>query len=69
MNKQRLYDLIKNIKETLEIMDKAFSKLDIIEDEDLILLIKLSIKQSFLEYFILIESFTSMCLKKFRIYT
>ncbi len=68
MNKQRLYELIKNIKETLALLDKALSKLNENKDEDLNELIKSSIKQSFLEYFILIESFTSMCLKELKIY-
>ncbi|WP_315118398.1 HepT-like ribonuclease domain-containing protein [uncultured Clostridium sp.] len=68
MNKQRLYDLIKNIKETLALLDKALLKLNEIEDGDLNTLIKSSVKQSFLEYFILIESFTSMCLKELKIY-
>lgn len=68
MNKQRLYDLIVNIKESLAMMDKALKKLEVIEDEELQLLIRSSVKQSFLEYFILIESFTSMCLKELKIY-
>lgn len=68
MNKQRLYDLIVNIKDTLAMIDKALEKLNTIEDEDLKLLIKSSLKQSFLEYFILIESFSSMCLKELKIY-
>lgn len=68
MNKQRLYDLIKNIKETLALLDKALYKLEEIKEEDLKTLIESSIKQSFLEYFILIESFTSMCLKELKVY-
>lgn len=68
MNKQRLYDLIVNIKDTLAMIDKALEKLNTIEDEDLKVLIKSSLKQSFLEYFILIESFSSMCLKELKIY-
>lgn len=68
MNKERLYDVIKNIKKTLTILDKALIKLEEIQDEDLNILIKSSIKQSFLEYFILIENFTSLCLKDLRIY-
>lgn len=60
--------VIKNIKETLTILDKALIKLEEIQDEDLNILIKSSIKQSFLEYFILIENFTSLCLKDLRIY-
>lgn len=68
MNKVRLYDLIKNIKETIALLDKALFKLKEIEDEDLSNLIKSSIKQTFLEYFILVESFTSMCLKELKLY-
>ena len=68
MNKERLYDIIKNIKETISLLDKAFEKLEIIDDEDLKELIKSSIKQSFLEYFILIENFTSLCLKELKLY-
>ncbi|NEU04333.1 MULTISPECIES: HepT-like ribonuclease domain-containing protein [Clostridium] len=68
MNKERLYDIIKNIKETLGILDKALVKLYEVEDEDIKILIKSSIKQSFLEYFILIESFTSLCLKELKQY-
>ena len=68
MNKYRLYDLIKDIKETLSLLDKALYKLKEIEDKDLNTLIKSSVKQSFLEYFILVESFTSMCLKDLKIY-
>lgn len=68
MNKFRLYDLIKNVKETMGLIDKALFKLKEIEDEDLSALIKSSIKQTFLEYFILIESFTSMCLKELKVY-
>jgi uncharacterized protein YutE (UPF0331/DUF86 family) len=68
MNKLRLYDLIKNIMDTMGLLDKALSKLKEIEDEDLNSLIKSSIKQTFLEYFILIESFTSMCLKELKLY-
>jgi len=68
MNKFRLYDLIKNIKETMGLLDKALFKLKEIKDEDLSSLIKSSIKQTFLEYFILIESFTSMCLKELKLY-
>lgn len=68
MNKQRLYDLIVNIKDTLAMIDRALEKLNTIEDEELKLLIKSSLKQSFLEYFILIESFSSMCLKELKIY-
>lgn len=68
MNKQRLYDLILNIKETLAMLDKALEKMESVEDEELQMLIKSSVKQSFLEYFILIESFTSMCLKEFKMY-
>lgn len=68
MNKQRLYDLIKNVKETLALLDKALYKLDEVKEEDLNELIKSAIKQSFLEYFILIESFTSMCLKELKVY-
>lgn len=68
MNKERLYDLIKNIKEALSLLDKALFKLNEIKDEDLKILIESSVKQSFLEYFILIESFTSMCLKELKIY-
>lgn len=48
--------------------DKALFKLKEIEDEDLSSLIKSSIKQTFLEYFILIESFSSMCLKELKLY-
>ncbi|MDU1230454.1 hypothetical protein AB2T96_17775 [Clostridium butyricum] len=48
MNKERLYDIIKNIKETLSLLDKALIKLNIVEDEDLKELIKSSVKQSFL---------------------
>lgn len=68
MNKERLYDIIKNIKETISLLDKAFEKLEIIDDEDLKELIKSSVKQSFLEYFILIENFTSLCLKELKLY-
>ncbi|GAA0730516.1 hypothetical protein GCM10008905_31920 [Clostridium malenominatum] len=68
MNKKKLYELIKDIKETLVLLDKALLKLHEIKDEDLNTLIKSSIKQSFLEYFILIENFTSMCLKELKIY-
>ncbi|BAH06871.1 hypothetical protein CKR_1820 [Clostridium kluyveri NBRC 12016] len=68
MNKLRLYDLIKNIEETISLLNKALFKLEEIEDEDLSSLIKSSIKQTFLEYFILIESFTSMCLKELKLY-
>lgn len=68
MNKKKLYELIKDLKETLALLDKALTKLNEIEDEDLNTLIKSSIKQSFLEYFILIENFTSMCLKELKIY-
>lgn len=68
MNKERLYDIIKNIKETLSLLDKALIKMDVLEDEDLRELIKSSLKQSFLEYFILIENFTSFCLKELRVY-
>ncbi|WP_283624797.1 DUF4145 domain-containing protein [Clostridium butyricum] len=68
MNKERLYDIIKNIKETLSLLDKALIKMDVLEDEDLRELIKSSLKQSFLEYFILIENFTSLCLKELRVY-
>ncbi|APM39286.1 HepT-like ribonuclease domain-containing protein [Clostridium kluyveri] len=68
MNKLRLYDLIKNIEETISLLNKALFKLEEIEDEDLNSLIKSSIKQTFLEYFILIESFTSMCLKELKLY-
>lgn len=68
MNKLRLYDLIKNIEETIGLLNKALFKLEEIEDEDLNSLIKSSIKQTFLEYFILIESFTSMCLKELKLY-
>lgn len=68
MNKERLYDIIKSIKETLSLLDKGLNKLEILEDEDIKELIKSSIKQSFLEYFILIESFTSLCLKELKLY-
>lgn len=68
MNRERLYDIIKNIKETLSLLDKALIKLEIIDDEDIKELIKSSVKQSFLEYFILIESFTSLCLKELKLY-
>lgn len=68
MNKQRLYDLIKNLKETLALLDKALIKLEEIKEDDLNTLIKSSIKQSFLEYFILLENFTSMVLKELKIY-
>lgn len=68
MNKGRLYDIIKNLKETLALLDKALIKLEIIDDDDLKELIKSSVKQSFLEYFILIENFTSLCLKELRLY-
>lgn len=68
MNKLRLYDLIKNIKETMSLLDKALFKLKEVEDEDLRSLIKSSLKQTFLEYFILTESFTSMCLKELKLY-
>lgn len=68
MNKNRLYDIIKNIRETLALLDKALVKIDEIDDEDISILIKSSIKQSFLEYFILIESFTSLCLKELKQY-
>ena len=68
MNKLRLYDLIKNTEETISLLNKALFKLEEIEDEDLNSLIKSSIKQTFLEYFILIESFTSMCLKELKLY-
>ncbi|MFL0197110.1 hypothetical protein ACJDU8_16315 [Clostridium sp. WILCCON 0269] len=68
MNKLRLYDLIKNIEETMTLLNKALLKLEEIEDEDLNSLIKSSVKQTFLEYFILIESFTSMCLKELKLY-
>lgn len=68
MNKERLYDIIKNIKETISLLDKAFEKLEIVDDEDLKELIKSSVKQSFLEYFILIENFTSLCLKELKLY-
>lgn len=68
MNKFKLYDLIKNIMETMGLLDKALFKLKEIEDEDLSILIKSSIKQTFLEYFIFIESFTSMCLKELKLY-
>ena len=50
------------------LLDKALFKLKEIKDEDLSSLIKSSIKQTFLEYFILIESFTSMCLKELKLY-
>lgn len=56
------------MKETMELLDKALVKLKEVEDEDLNSLIKSSIKQTFLEYFILIESFTSMCLKELKLY-
>ncbi len=46
MNKERLYDIIKNIKETLSLLDKALIKMDVLEDEDLRELIKSSLKQS-----------------------
>ena len=68
MNKERLYDIIKSIKETLALLDKALIKLEILDDEDIKELIKSSVKQSFLEYFILIESFTSLCLKELKLY-
>lgn len=68
MNRERLYDIIKNIKETLSLLDKALIKLEVIDDEDIKELIKSSVKQSFLEYFILIESFTSLCLKELKLY-
>lgn len=68
MNKQRLYDLIRSIKEVLALLDKALYKLDEFKEEDLKTIIESSIKQSFLEYFILIESFTSMCLKELKVY-
>lgn len=68
MNKQRLYDIINNIKETITLLDKALIKLEQITDEDLNTLIKSSVKQCFLEYFILIESFTSLCLKELKVY-
>ncbi|WP_315081529.1 HepT-like ribonuclease domain-containing protein [uncultured Clostridium sp.] len=68
MNRERLYDIIKNIRETLSLLDKALIKLEVIDDEDIKELIKSSVKQSFLEYFILIESFTSLCLKELKLY-
>lgn len=68
MNRERLYDIIKNIKETLSLLDKALIKLEVIDDDDIKELIKSSVKQSFLEYFILIESFTSLCLKELKLY-
>lgn len=68
MNKERLYDIIKNIKETLSLLNKALVKLDTIDDEDLKEIIKSSVKQSFLEYFTLIENFTSLCLKELKLY-
>lgn len=68
MNKERLYDIIINIKDTLSLLDKALVKLNEVDDDDIKSLIKSSIKQSFLEYFILIESFTSLCLKELKLY-
>lgn len=68
MNKERLYDIIRNIKETLSLLDKGLLKLDTVEDEDMIEFIKSSVKQSFLEYFILVENFTSLCLKELKLY-
>ena len=68
MNKERLYDIIRIIKETLSLLDKGLLKLDTVEDEDMIEFIKSSVKQSFLEYFILVENFTSLCLKELKLY-
>ena len=68
MNKERLFEIINNLKETLSLLDKALEKLEIVEDEDIKELIKSSVKQSFLEYFILVESFTSLCLKELKLY-
>lgn len=68
MNKERLYDIIINIKDTLSLLDKALVKLNEVDDDDIKSLIQSSIKQSFLEYFILIESFTSLCLKELKLY-
>ena len=68
MNKERLFEIINNLKETLSLLDKALEKLEIVEDEDIKELIKSSVKQSFLEYFILVESFTSLWLKELKLY-
>ena len=68
MNKERLYDIIINIKDTLSLLDKALVKLNEVDDDDIKSIIQSSIKQSFLEYFILIESFTSLCLKELKLY-
>ena len=68
MNKHRLYELIKDMNETLSLLDVALLKINSVEDELINTLIKSSIKQSFLEYFILIENFTCLCLKDLKIY-
>ncbi|MGL4848874.1 MAG: hypothetical protein ACRC28_08070 [Clostridium sp.] len=68
MNKERLYDIIKNERETVALLEKALERYKKVEDEDLKEIIKSAIKQSFLEYFILIENFTSITLKELKIY-
>ena len=40
MNKERLFEIINNLKETLSLLDKALEKLEIVEDEDIKELIK-----------------------------
>ena len=35
MNKERLFEIINNLKETLSLLDKALEKLEIVEDEDI----------------------------------
>ena len=68
MNTDRLYDIIKNIRETLSLMDKAIKVLNETSDDGMREIIMSSIKQSFLEYFILIENYTSLCLKELKLY-
>lgn len=68
MNTDRLYDIIKNIRQTMSLMDKAINVLDKTTDDSMKEIIMSSVKQSFLEYFILIENYTSLCLKELKLY-
>lgn len=68
MNEQRLLSLIQDMTEVIENLEKCTKILEDTEENESTVFIEFGLKQIFVDFFIIIENFTSMILKELKKY-
>ena len=68
MNEQRLLILIQDMNEVMENLGKCTKILQDTEENESTVFIEFGLKQIFVDFFIIVENFTSMVLKELKKY-